>query len=160
MAVSSARRVVHDGHQPLLLQQNATIRDSAQASQVTSTKPNLGSPQVRKRSTSSLTRAGIERDTSGHPRRKASRNTDCSGARRRSSPPSSTLDVYRPPPTLFAPRLMGSGLSPSGLCLRLSSLLPDFSPPPLRLPSAGSSRFAGGTVRLVCFEAAGQRSAR
>ena len=37
--VSSARRVVQDGHQPLLLQQNATTRDSAQVSHVTSTKP-------------------------------------------------------------------------------------------------------------------------
>ena len=49
------------GHQPLLLHQNATIRDSAQVSQVTSTKPNLASPQVRKRSTSRFTRDGIER---------------------------------------------------------------------------------------------------
>ena len=89
--VSSARRVVQEGHQPLLLQQNATIRDSAQRSQVTSTtKPNRGSPQVRKRSTSSLTRAGIELDSSGHPRRKASCSTDCAGARRRSSTASPT----------------------------------------------------------------------
>jgi hypothetical protein len=34
MLVSSARRVVHAGHHPLLLQQNATIRDSVHASQL------------------------------------------------------------------------------------------------------------------------------
>ena len=97
--MSTARRVVHDGHQPLLLQQNATTRDSAQASHVTSTKPNLGSPQVRNRSTSSFTRGGIEPDTSGHPRRKASCSTDFSGARRRPSTASPTSPVYCSPPT-------------------------------------------------------------
>ncbi|MDP1827397.1 MAG: hypothetical protein Q8L48_29275 [Archangium sp.] len=66
--MSSGPRLVQDGHQPLLLQQNATIHDAAQVLQVTSTKPNRRSPQVRKRSTSSFTRDGIELETSGHCR--------------------------------------------------------------------------------------------
>ncbi len=94
--VSSARRVVHDGHQPRPLQQNATTRDSAQSAQLTSTKPNLASPQVRKRS--SFTRVGIVRDTSGHPRRKASCTT-FSGALPRPSTASPTRPVYCPPLT-------------------------------------------------------------
>ncbi len=88
-----------EGHQPLLLLQNATIRDSAQVSQVTSTKPNLGPPQVRKRSTSRFTREGIEFDTSGQPRRKASCSTDLAGARRRPATASPTSSVYCPPLT-------------------------------------------------------------
>ncbi len=67
--------------------------------QVTSPKPNLGSPQVRKRSTSSFTRDGIELDTSGQPRRKASCSTDFSGARRRPSTALPTHTVYCPPLT-------------------------------------------------------------
>ena len=100
--MSSARRAVHDGHQPRPLQQNATTRDSAQSSQVTSTKPNRASPQLRKRSTSSFTREGIAPASSGHPRRKASCSTDFSGARRRPSPASPTSPVYCPPPTFSA----------------------------------------------------------
>ena len=68
----------------------------SQSGQLTSTKPNLGSPQVRKRSTSSFTRVGIDEDTSGHPRRKASRSTDFSGALRRPSSASPTGPVILP----------------------------------------------------------------
>ena len=85
--------------QPRPLQQNATTRDSPQSSQLTSTKPNRASPQVRKRSTSSFTREGIVPASSGHPRPKASCSTDFSGARRRPSSPSPTFPVYWAPPT-------------------------------------------------------------
>ncbi len=111
--VSSARRVVQDGHQPRPLQLNATTRDPAQVSQVTSPKPNRRSPQVRYRSTSSFTRVGIAPDASGQPRRKASCTTDFSFARRRPSPASSTSPVYCPALTFLAGRRRGS----SGMAL-------------------------------------------
>jgi hypothetical protein len=63
-------------------------------SHVTSTKPYLTSPQRRYACTSEATRRGTWPDTSGHPRWKASRNTDFSGARRRSSPSPPTPLVY------------------------------------------------------------------
>ncbi|MDP2275401.1 MAG: hypothetical protein Q8K32_31935 [Archangium sp.] len=78
------------------MQQNATTRDSAQASHVTATKPYRSSPHLRYRSTSSFTRGGIELDTSGQPRRKASCSTDFPGAGRRSSTPSPTRFVSCP----------------------------------------------------------------
>lgn len=94
---------------PRLLQQNATTRDSAQVSHVTSTKPNLASPQVRKRSTFSITRVGIEPYTSGLPRRKASGSTDFPGARRRPTSP-----VYCSPFSVITRRqLLRPAIAPS-----------------------------------------------
>lgn len=45
--VSSARRVVHDGHQPRPLHEKATRREAWQSAQLTSTKPHRTSPQPR-----------------------------------------------------------------------------------------------------------------
>ena len=106
--VSSARRVVHEGHQPRPLQEKATSPDSAHASHLTSTKPQRTSPQVRKRATSCFTRRGTSEDTAGQPRRKASCSTDCSGACRRPSPPPSTTLLYRQAQTF--PRAPGESI--------------------------------------------------
>jgi hypothetical protein len=56
--VSTARRLVHDGHHPRPLQLNATSRDVSQSSHATSTKPYRTSPHRWYASASRLTRLG------------------------------------------------------------------------------------------------------
>lgn len=93
--VSTARRLVHDGHHPRPLHENATSLESWHASQDTSTKPYRTSPQRRKASASRFTRAGTVSHTTGHPRRKASSTTDVSGCR---APAVSTPQASPPHP--------------------------------------------------------------
>ena len=101
--VSVARRAVHDGHHPRPLHENATSLDSLQLSHFTSTKPHRSCPQSRYRCTSSFTLGGRHPGTEAQPRRKASSNTDFSGARRRPSSNPPTPPLYSLPLTSLTP---------------------------------------------------------